>query len=380
MNIGILKEDTVNEKRVALTPVGVQALVAGGHSVYVQQGAGSQSLFTDEEYQTAGAVVAFSPQEVISRSNAVLKISPPRIEELTLFDEGQILFSFLHLAASQRRRIDMLLEKKITAIAYELIENERGDLAVLQVMSEIAGQLSMQIAGHYLQARDGGRGILLGSVPGIAPASVVILGAGTMGRTAARIALGMGAAVTVLDRDLARLREVEHLFQWRIATATATDYNVARATRHADVLIGAVLVKGERAPYVVTEEMVKQMKPGSVIVDASIDQGGCVETSRPTTLADPTFVRHGVVHYAVPNIPSAVPRTASVALTNALLPYVQAIAEVGIVRALRNDKGLARGVCSYNGWCVQPALSKALGVPYTNLLQSLAATTEALQE
>jgi alanine dehydrogenase len=377
MNIGILKEDLVNEKRVALSPAGVQVLVSSGHSVYVEKSAGAQSLFSDEEYQTAGAVIGFSPEEVVNRSKVILKVSPPKLEELARFDEGQVLLSFLHVGASHQKVIETLLEKKMTSIAYELIENERGDLTVLQVMSEIAGQLSMQIAGHYLQARDGGRGILLGSIPGIAPASVVILGAGTMGRTAARIALGMGAAVTVLDKDLARLREVENLFQWRVATGVATEYQVARATRHADVLIGAVLVKGERAPYLVTEEMVKQMKPGSVIVDASIDQGGCVETSRPTTLVDPMFVRHNVVHYCVPNIPSAVPRTASTGLTNALLPYVQSLAELGVEQALQRDRGLARGVCTYGGFCAQSALSKALGFQYQDLTRSLARTVES---
>ncbi len=377
MNIGILKEDLVNEKRVALSPAGVQVLVSSGHNVYVEKSAGAQSLFSDEEYQTAGAVIGFRPEEVIKRSDVLLKVSPPKLEELAPFDEGQVLLSFLHVGVSQRKVIETLLEKKITSVAYELIENERGDLPVLQVMSEIAGQLSMQIAGHYLQARDGGRGILLGSIPGVAPASVVILGAGTMGRTAARVALGMGAAVTVLDKDLARLREVENLFQWRVATGVATEYHVARATRHADVLIGAVLVKGERAPYLVTEDMVRQMKPGSVIVDASIDQGGCVETSRPTTLVDPVFVRYNVVHYCVPNIPSAVPRTASTGLTNALLPYVQSLAELGVEQALQRDRGLARGVCTHGGSCVQPALSKALGFEYQDLARSLARTVES---
>ena len=378
MNIGILKEDSVNEKRVALTPEGVRALVAVGQTVYVQQKAGSAALFSDEEYQQAGGVIVYSPEEVVNRSSIVLKVAPPTVDEVRLFDEGQLLVSFLHLGASQRKILDALLEQKVTGIAYELIESSRGDLAVLQVMSEIAGQLSMQIAGHFLQSHEGGRGILLGSVPGIAPASVVILGAGTMGRTAARVALGMGAAVTVLDRDLSRLRELEYLFQWKIVTGLANEYAVARAARHADALIGAVLVKGEKAPYLVTEKMVKEMKAGAVIVDASIDQGGCVETSRPTTLAEPVFVRHGVVHYCVPNIPSAVPRTASRGLTNALLPYVQTVAELGFVPALLNDIGFARGVCTYNGFCVQPAVSKAFGLQFKDLLRTLAPSIETM--
>lgn len=378
MTIGILREDSVNEKRVALSPEGVRALAAAGQTVYVEQKAGLASLFSDEEYQRAGGVIVFSPEEVVNRSNIVLKVAPPTVDEVRLFDEGQLLVSFLHLGASQRKIIDALLEQRVTSIAYELIESNRGDLAVLQVMSEIAGQLSMQIAGHFLQSRDGGRGILLGSVPGIAPASVVILGAGTVGRTAARVALGMGAAVTVLDKDLSRLRELEYLFQWKIATGLANEYAVARAVKHADALIGAVLVKGEKAPYLVTEEMVKEMKPGAVIVDASIDQGGCVETSRPTTLADPVFVRHGVVHYCVPNIPSAVPRTASRGLTNALLPYVQSVAELGVVHALLRDRGFSRGVCTYNGFCVQPALSKAFGLQFKDLLRTLTPSVETM--
>ena len=378
MNIGILKEDMMNEKRVALTPAGVRSLTAAGHTVYVHQQAGSQSLFTDAEYQSAGGTLVFSADEIIRRSSVVLKVSPPTEEELVRFEEGQLVCSFLNFGMSNRKIVETLLKRKVTSVAYELIENARGELTVLQVMSEIAGQLSMQIAGHYLQARDGGRGILLGSIPGIAPASVVILGAGTVGSTAARVALGMGASVTVLDRDLSRLRELEHLFQWKIATGIVTEFHVARAVHHADVLIGAVLVKGARAPYLVTEAMVKQMKPGSVIVDVSIDQGGCVQTSRPTTLTDPVFKKYDVVHYCVPNITSVVPRTASTGLTNAVLPYLQAVADVGLERALVEVKGFAQGVSTFGGYCVQPGISKALGVQYKELARSIRSVSESM--
>ena len=369
MNIGILKEDMLNEKRVALTPAGVRALTAAGHTVYVHQHAGLHSLFTDAEYQNTGATLAFSPEEVINRSSVVLKVSPPTDEELSFFEEGQVLFSFLNLGISKKKTLETLLERKVTSVAYELIENTRGELTVLQVMSEIAGQLSMQIASQYLQAHDGGRGILLGSIPGVAPASVVILGAGTVGKTAARVALGMGAAVTVLDKDLSRLREIEHLYNWRVATSMVTEYHVARALNHADVLIGAVLVKGERTPYLVTESMVKNMKPGSVIVDVSIDQGGCVETCRPTTLVNPVFTVHDVVHYCVPNITSAVPRTASTGLTNVVLPFLQDVAEAGVERALQTVSGLAQGVCTHEGYCVRSGISRVLGLEYKDLLR-----------
>jgi alanine dehydrogenase len=376
MVIGILKEDTTQEQRVALSPAGVQPLVAAGHAVYVQQQAGALAHFYDERYQTAGASIAYSAEEIINRSDVILKVASPSEEELRFLTEGQVFLSFLHLTSAKRKTIEALLERKVTAIAYELIENARGDLAVLQSMSEIAGQVAIQVAAHYLQAREGGRGILLGSVPGVPPASVLVLGAGTVGRTAARIAVGMGANVTVLDRDIARLRELESLFQWRIATGTVTSYNIARAIKHADVVIGAVLLKGERTPHLVTEDMVKGMKAGSVILDVSIDQGGCVETSRPTTFEEPVFVRHGVVHYCVPNMTTSVARTATVALTNALQPYLHAITDLGVEQALRTDRGLAKGVCTFDGDCTNEAIAAALGIRPVSLSRHIGSRLE----
>ncbi len=379
MEIGILKEDERVEHRAALSPAGVQSLTGLGNVVYVQKQTGARSLFSDEEYQNAGATVVYSPEEIINRSQIVLKVAPPTIAELELFEKGQVLFSFLHLAVSQEKLIKTLLEKNIAAVSYELIENSRGELSVLQVMSEIAGQLSLQIAAHYLQGRENGRGILLGSLPGVPPASVVILGAGTVGRTATRVALGMGASVTMIDHDLSRLRDIEHLFQWRISTVVATPATIRRSIRHADVLIGAILLKGEKAPHVVTEAMVKEMKTGSVIIDVSIDQGGCIETSRPTRMDDPVFVRHGVVHYCVPNMASSVARTATMALTNAVLPYVRDVAEMGIEAAIQTDPGLAKGVCVFDGSCTSLPIAKALNLQSKDLGKLLRTISEPMK-
>jgi alanine dehydrogenase len=357
MNIGIIREQPAIERRVALSPAGVEDLVSQGHNVYVLHLDGGR-IFRDEDYQMSGATITYSAEEIINRSDIVLKVSPPTESELTMLKEGQTFFSSLHLAVSRRKVLERLLEAKVTAIAFELIENDRGDLAVLQVMSEIAGQIAIQVGAHYLQAGQGGRGTLLGSIPGIPPANVVILGAGTVGRTAARVALGMGANVTVLDRDIARLRELEHLFQWKISTGVATSYHISRAVRFADVVIGAVLLKADKAPHLVTEAMVKEMKPGSVIIDASIDQGGCVETSRPTTIEDPVYTSHGVIHYCVPNMPAVVARTATLALTNAVLPYLHEVCEFGIDKALQNDPGLGKGVCTYGGVCTNDVIAR----------------------
>jgi alanine dehydrogenase len=358
MNIGILKEEASIERRAALSPAGVEDLTSEGHSVFVLHQDGARAIFRDEDYQIAGATITYSPEEIINRSDIVLKVSPPTEVELQMLREGQAIFSSMHLAVSRRKVLEKLLEAKVTAVAFELIENDKGDLSLLQVMSEIAGQIAIQVGAHYLQAGQGGRGTLLGSLPGIPPANVVILGAGTVGRTAARIALGMGANVTVLDKDLSRLRELENLFQWKISTSVATSYHISRSVRFADVVIGAVLLKGEKAPHVITEAMVKEMKPGSVIIDASIDQGGCVETSRPTTIDDPVFVVHGVTHYCVPNMPAVVARTATMAMTNALMPYIQEVCDGGIVNALRHNRGLGKGVCTYQGICTNEVIAR----------------------
>ena len=371
MIFGILKENFVSERRVVLTPAAVQSLVATGNPVYVEREAGALSHFPDDEYRKAGGTIAYSAEEVINRVDVLMKIAPPNEQELDMLKERQTLLSVLHLSIAKRKTLETLLQKRVAAVALELIENAHGDLAVLQAMSEIAGQISIHVAAQYLQAREGGRGILLGSLPGVPAATVVILGAGTVGRTAARVALGLGSRVVVLDKDLSRLREFEQLFQWRISTAIADRYYVERAVREADVLIGAILLKGEKTPHIVTEAMVKQMKPGSVIVDVSIDQGGCVETSRPTTLNDPVFMVHGVTHYCVPNIPSAVARTATVALSNTVLPYLHEIVELGVEGALRTNRGLCAGVCTYNGECTNKVAARVFSVPASDLITVL---------
>lgn len=362
MNIGIPKEQTSRERRVGLNPAGVQSLVEAGHAVFIEKDAGALARYSNEEYERVGARVVYDVSEVYNRASMIVKVSPPTEKEYGLLNESQILFSFLHLPVAKKSSIELLLEKKICAIGFELIESEDGRLPILQVMSEIAGQMAIHIAAHYLQSGDDGRGVLLGRIPGIAPASVVILGAGTVGRTAARVAVGSGAEVTVLARDLSRLRELEDLFHQRIVTRVATRYNIARAVQFADVVIGAVHLKGERAPHLVTEDMVKTMKPRSVILDISIDQGGCVETSRPTTLENPIFIRHGVIHYCVPNIPASVARTATNGLTNAVLPFVLEIADHGFEGALHRNRGLRQGVCTYDGSCTNPHIAKLFGM------------------
>jgi len=376
MNIGILKEVFPSERRIALTPGGVQTLIGLGATVYVERNAGALSYFTDDEYSTAGGTIVYSPEEVINRSDIVLKVAPPIESELNFLHDGQTLFSAFHLAISKRKTIETLLKKNITAIA-ELIENERGDLPIVQTMAEIAGQISIQVAAYYLQTREGGRGVLLGSIPGVPAADVLILGAGTVGRTAARVALGLGAKVMIIDKNINQLREVENLFQWRVSTAVSDQYNIECAVREADVLIGAVLLKGEKTPHLVSENLVKQMKPGSVIVDISIDQGGCVETSRPTTLLDPTYVMHGIVHYCVPNTPASVPRTATVGWTNVLLPFLREATELGMEKVLRADIGLSKGVCTFRGQCTNDAAAKAFDLKVTDIQQLLKSTSTA---
>ena len=364
VNIGILREDQARERRVPLTPAGAEALVSEGCVVFVEKGAGVASRFLDDEYQKVGAQTVYTRDEVFGRSDVVLKISSPSMEDCSHLHPGQILFSFLHLGVVKTSIIGEFLNKKITTVGYELIEDDRGELPILTAMSEIAGQMCTQIAARFLESSNNGRGIVLGGVTGIPPATVVILGAGNVGRAAARMALAAGAEVTVLDRDQSRLREIALQNDFRCGTALVNKYNLRKALRFADVVIGAVLIKGEKTPHIVTEEMVMEMKPGSIIIDVSIDQGGCFETSRPTTLEDPTFVRHNVIHYCVPNIPATVARSASYGLTNALLPYLTGIARLGPARAITEYRGLSQGVYTHNGVCTNPAVARRFELEY----------------
>jgi len=372
MVIGVPKEIHRQENRVGLSPFAVSSLTAGGHTVYVQQGAGEAAHFSDGDFENAGAQIVYGPEEPYHRSDLVCRVGRPSTEELDLLKPGGVIIAFQHLAVIPRENMDRFLGLETTLIGYELIEDDTGDFPVLNPFSEMAGQMAIPLATHYLQTTKGGRGILISNVPGVPPATVLIIGAGTVGLAAARSALGDGAHVLVVDDDMARLRALSRELIGRPHTTMSTRERLSRYIEIADVVVGAVLRPGERAPHLITEEMVKKMKPGSVIIDVAIDQGGCVETSRPTTLDRPTFLQHGVVHYCVPNMTANVPRTASRVLTNAALPYVKALASKGMDAALRDDRALARGVYTYKGRIVHPALGEHFGIsstPLQDLLQ-----------
>jgi alanine dehydrogenase len=362
MKIGIVKEEAARERRIALTPAAVQSLTKAGNTVYLEKGAGAASHFSDEEFMLVGANIVYGAEEVYGRSEMLLKISPPSQAVCEQLLDSQILFSFLHLAVARTSTFSTLLRKKICSISYELIEDEDGNLPILQGMSEIAGQMSIQVAARYLESNHNGRGVVLGGTAGVPPSLVVIVGAGTVGQAAAETALGVGAKVIMFDNDLARLRIVRDRFNRRVETAVTSPYNLTRALRNADVLIGAVLIKGERAPHVVSEEMVRQMKPGSIIIDVSIDQGGCIETSRPTTIDEPIYVLHDVIHYCVPNMSANVARTATYALTNSLLPYILEITRKGLPQAIEENLGLQRGVCTFRGVCTLEPIARRFEV------------------
>ncbi|MFN3928625.1 MAG: alanine dehydrogenase [Thermoflexus sp.] len=362
MHIGIPKERRPEEYRVSLTPAGVEMLIRAGHTVWVESGAGLGAGFTDEDYRRVGAQIVYSGPEVYGRADLVVKVARPTQEEFEWLREGQTLMGFLHLAAARRDKIDLLLQRRITAIAYETVQADDGSLPILAPISTIAGRMAAHVAATLLQNDRGGKGILLGGAPGVPPAEVVILGAGVVGSNAARAFVGMGASVYVLDKDIRRLQRLEELCGARVVTMISHPYNLRKVVRFADVLIGAVLVPGARAPILVTREMVQTMKPRALIMDISIDQGGCVETSRPTTHRDPTFVEEGVIHYAVPNMTGVLGRTATHALTNALWPFLEEIAQVGLEEALARNPALARGVNTRDGRIVHPELARVLAM------------------
>jgi alanine dehydrogenase len=357
MNVGIPKEQRDLEHRVGLTPYGVDLLTRAGHTCYVEKEAGLGAGFTDYHYERAGGRIVYSGEEVYGRADMVLKAVRPTKGELGWLREGQIIAGFLHLAAARRVVVEGLLEKRITAIAYETIQEEDGTLPVLRTMSEVAGRMAPQLASTCLQSNHGGRGVLLSGVPGIPAGRVVILGGGVLGINAARTFLGLGANVSVLDRNLERLRHIDQEFSGCVTTMVAYPFNIARTARSAEVLIGAILTAGARAPIIVTREMVRSMKRGAVILDFSIDQGGCVETSRPTTLRDPTFTEEGVVHFCVPNVPGVVPRTATHAFNNAVWPYLRRIVEIGVEEAMRELPALTHGIATKDGEIVNEALA-----------------------
>lgn len=325
MIIGILKERFEDEQRVSLSPFGVESLVQAGARVVIETHAGTEARFTDDQYEQAGAAIVYSASEVLGRSDLVMKVMPPAKEEYERLGEGQTLMCYMNLGVDKKAFVRHLLDNKVTAIAYELLRGKDGGYPILSVMSEISGQVATLIGARYMRSDQGGRGVLLGGVAGVAPAAVVILGAGTAGFAAAQACMGLGAQVIMLDKDLDRLRHADLYFNKRITTVIASPENIRRGVTIADVFIGAISITSEEGHQIITEDMVKTMKPGAVIIDISINQGGCVATSRPTTINDPVFTKHGVVHYCVPNMPSMVARSSTYALTNSLLPYLNAI-------------------------------------------------------
>ncbi|NMB26102.1 MAG: alanine dehydrogenase [Firmicutes bacterium] len=367
MIIGVPKEIKDNENRVALTPAGAEELTGLGHQVIVESGAGRGSGILDEEYEIAGAELVATAADLYGAVEMILKVKEPLPCEYGYLRLGHILCTYLHLVA-EPELTRALLERQVTAIAYETIQLANGSLPLLKPMSEVAGRMAVQVGAKYLEKIHGGRGVLLGGVPGVPAAEVVILGGGMVGSNAARIALGMGAHVTIVEKDPERLRYLSDIFHGNVTLVMSNRYNIERAVGYADLLIGAVLIPGSRSPLLVTEEMVMAMKPGSVIVDIDVDQGGCVETvDRRTTHSDPVYVKYDVLHYSVGNVAAAVPRTSTFALTNATLPYIIEIAEKGVRRAVLDNEALAKGVNAIAGNVVYRAIAEALGLPFTPL-------------
>jgi alanine dehydrogenase len=372
MDISIALDEEHYENRVALTPAGVHDLVISGHNVFIESGAGRGAGFTDEEYLSVGGRVVYSKDEAFTRGEILLKIFPPTLEEYGLMRERQTIFSSLHLVVGGAAALNLILEKKITAIGFEVIEDSSGRLPILAAMSELAGQMSIPIASYYLSNIGGGRGVLLGGGAGIPPATIVILGAGIVGINAARNAKGIGCNVILLDSNLERLRFANRIFNKQIVTYLPYQYNLEKVIPFADVLIGAVLLRGEQTPRLVSEKMVESMKPGSVILDISIDQGGCVETTRPTNWHTPSFVKHGVTHFCVPNMPSNVGRTATYALSNVALPYIKSIADNRLKNTLARDPGLGKGVYTTGGMVTNAAVARKFGKELVPLDKALA--------
>ncbi|NLP37136.1 MAG: alanine dehydrogenase [Firmicutes bacterium] len=374
MIIGVVKELKEQENRVAMTPAGVDALKSCGHRVLVEKGAGLGSGFSDHSYEAAGAEMIDDASKVWENCELMVKVKEPHESEYKYLRPGLIFFAYLHLAADLKLT-QTLVESGVTAMAYETVQRTDRSLPLLTPMSEVAGRMAIQEGAIYLEKTRGGKGILLEGVPGVTPGSVVVVGAGTVGTGAIRRAMGLGARVTVIDINVDRLRYLEDIFQGRIETLYSNRYNLTKAVRNADLVVGAVLVPGAKAPKLITEDMVKKMQPGSVIVDVAIDQGGCVETIKePTTHANPVFVKYDVIHYAVPNIPGAVPRTSTLALTNATLPYLLEIAKKGWAQAVLDDEALAKGINIYDGKVTNAGVAEAHNLPYhplEDVLQSL---------
>lgn len=369
MIIGVPKEVKDLENRVAMTPAGVHELVNRGHTVLVERSAGAGSGYPDEEYVAEGADLVDGPDDVWGRAEMIVKVKEPVEAEFGKMREGQVLFTYLHLAADEALT-RALIDRGVQAIAYETVQLPNRQLPLLTPMSEVAGRMSIQVGAHYLERTHGGRGVLLSGIPGVTAANVVVIGGGVVGTNAAKVALGIGANVTIVELNVDRLRYLDDTLHGRITTLASSRKNIANAVADADLVIGSVLIPGARAPKLVTADMVEAMRPGSVMVDVAIDQGGCFETSKPTSHSDPTFEVNGVVHYCVTNMPGAVPRTGTQGLTNVTMPYVLAIADKGWQAALAEDPALAKGANVVNGQVTYEAVAEAFGLPYVPLDQA----------
>jgi alanine dehydrogenase len=364
--VGLPKEIKDNEYRVGLTPAGVRALKDAGHSIMVERDAGAGSGFDNDLYERAGATIVDSADDVWAGAEMIVKVKEPIAPEYPRMREGQLLFTYLHLAPD-RELTKQLIDRKVTGIAYETITDRHGQLPLLTPMSEVAGRMAIQVGAHYLEKMSGGRGILLGGVPGVPAARVVIIGGGVVGTNAAKIAVGMGAHVTMIDNNLDRLRELDDIFLSKISTLASSAYMIQDAISQADLIVGAVLVKGAAAPKLITRSMLKEVPNGAVIVDVAVDQGGCIETTHPTTHSNPTYYVEGVLHYCVANMPGAVPRTSTFALTNATLPYALKLANKGFIHAIASDPHLKEGVNTFAGACTYEAVAVDQGISFTPL-------------
>ena len=372
MIVGVPKEIKTREYRVGMVPAGVAALTQAGHTVLVETQAGVGSGIPDSEYVRVGARIVPTADEVWKSAEMIVKVKEPVAPEYERIREGQIIYTYFHLAGVDPELTRTLVKKRAAAVAYETIQLDDGSLPLLKPMSEVAGKMSIQVGAACLEKAHGGKGILLGGVPGVRRGRVAILGGGVVGTCAAKVAVGMGAEVTILDINLERLTYLDDVFLGRVATLASDTESIARTVREADLVIGGVLIPGGKAPKLVTEALVKEMSPGSVLVDVAVDQGGCIETCVPTTHDNPTFIKHGVVHYCVANMPGAVPQTSTFALTNTTRPYARKIADLGLVEALKADKSLARGLNTYDGHVTYEAVAKDLGYDYLPIGDAIA--------
>ena len=370
MLIGIPKEIKNHEYRIGLTPASVKELVRNGHQVMVENNGGASIGFDNAQYETAGAEIVATPQEIFERAEMIVKVKEPQPNECEMLREGQVLFTYLHLAPDLRQT-ELLVKSGATCIAYETVTDNAGTLPLLAPMSEVAGRMSIQAGAHHLEKAQGGQGVLLGGVPGVAPAKVLIIGGGVVGANAAYMADGMGADVTILDRSVPRLRELDNEFEGRVKCVYSTNAAVEEYALAADLVVGAVLIPGAAAPRLLTRDIISRMKDGAVLVDVAIDQGGCFETSKATTHQDPTYVVDGVVHYCVANMPGGVARTSTMALNNVTLPYAIALANKGAKEAMLEDKHLLNGLNVHKGMITYDAVGVALGMEYVDAVEAL---------